>query len=423
MLFCYKIFTYLFLPFSSIYLLIRKLKKKEHPTRYREKLSQIITPRDKGFLVWIHVASVGEAMSILPLVEKFQNDEKINKILITSVTVSSAQLLEKKNYLNKKVIHQFFPFDINYFIEKFLNHWLPDISIFVDSEIWPNLIFKIKERKIPLLLINARITKKTFLRWQLFKKFSQQIFGKFDLCIASNKETELRLKTLGAKNIKFHGNLKFTNTISDSKSEFQNSFLNKIKNRKVWCASSTHQSEEIFCAKTHKMLKKTYQDILTIIVPRHVERANVIISELSKLNLNVVNYSNYQKMNEKTDILLIDAYGETKKVYSISKCVFLGKSLIKSMEKDSGQNPIEASRFGCKIFHGPFISNFLEIYEYLKSLKVTKKINTYEELGESIMYEIKNKAENDTQTKEKLDSYGINILNNVIKEIKIYINN
>jgi len=177
MYFWYKLLTYLFYPFAPFFLFLRKLKKKEHSIRYKEKLSQINIPRGEGFLIWFHVASVGEAMSILPLIENFEQNEKIKRILITSITVSSAEVLKKKFNKNTKVIHQFLPFDILKYVKKFLKHWSPNLSIFIDSEIWPNLIFQIKERNIPLLMVNGRISKKTFSKWKFLKNFSKKIFG------------------------------------------------------------------------------------------------------------------------------------------------------------------------------------------------------------------------------------------------------
>ena len=422
MYFWYKLLTYLFYPFAPFFLFLRKLKKKEHPIRYKEKLSQINTPRGEGFLIWFHVASVGEAMSILPLIENFEQDGKIKRILITSITVSSAEVLKKKFNKNTKVIHQFLPFDILKYVKKFLKHWSPNLSIFIDSEIWPNLIFQIKERNIPLLMVNGRITKKTFSRWKFLKNFSKKIFEKFDLCIVANNETENYLKILGAQNIKNYGNLKFANTKLNSNNNLNAAFLNKIKNRKIWCAASTHSSEEIFCAKTHLMLKKNYNNILTIIIPRHVDRIKTINDELSNLNLTISLFSKFDQMNTDTDILLIDSYGEASKFYNISKCVFRGKSLIKSLINDGGQNPIEPSRLGCKIFHGPNVSNFTEIYEYLKSLGIADQVSSPEELNLSLVEEFKEVKANNNQVIEKIDNYGLNILNNVIKEIKIYIN-
>jgi len=418
---CYKIITYLLYPLAPIYLVFRKLRKKEDHIRYKEKLSKISKTRNKGILVWFHVASVGEAMSILPLIENFVEDKKIDNILVTSITVSSGKILEKKYEKNLKVFHQFLPLDIPILTNKFLNHWKPNLSIFVDSEIWPNLIYQVNEKKIPLVLVNARITKKSYQRWMFFKKFSKTIFSKFDLCIASNREAEQFLKNLGADNVKNYGNLKFSNIKSDFNYDLNPTLLEKIKNRKIWCAASTHPTEEIFCAKTHMEIKKKYSNVLTIIIPRHIDRTKTIIKELTNLNLKVSCYSQQEQVDEKTDILLVDAYGEASKFYNLSKSVFVGKSLIKSLIMDSGQNPIEPARLGCKIFHGPNISNFVEIYEYLKKLNITKEINTCDELGISVVEEFKENKANNSKIKEKIKNYGQNIFNNVIIELKKYI--
>ena len=421
MYFWYKFFTYLLYPFAPIYLYFRKLKKKEDSIRYKEKLSKIMVPRGDGLLIWIHVASVGEAMSVLPLIENFIQDKKINKILITSITLSSGKILEKKFSQNVKIAHQFLPLDIPILIKKFLKHWKPNLSIFIDSEIWPNLIFLINKKKIPLLLVNARITKKTYARWKLLINFAKEIFGKFDLCIVSNKETEEHLKVLGAKNIKNLGNLKFSNIKNNLNNKLDSFFLNKIENRKTWCAASTHPGEEIICGKSHLNIKKKYNNVLTIIIPRHIERVEKIEKELSSLNLKVSLYSKLDKMNLDTDILLVDSYGEAIKFYNASKYVFLGKSLVKSLIMDSGQNPIEPARLGCKIFHGPNVSNFVEIYNYLKALNITKEVRGSDELSLSLVEEMKEDKAKDNMVSEKIENYGQNILNNVIIELKKYI--
>jgi len=420
MYFWYRFFTYLFYPFAPIYLYFRKIRKKEDPIRYKEKLSKIILPRGEGFLVWLHVASVGEAMSILPLVNNIIKEKKIDKILLTSITLSSGNILEKRFKENLKVNHQFLPLDVTLLTNKFLNHWKPNLCILIDSEIWPNLIFNIKKKEIPLLLINARITKKSFDKWKFFINFAKKVFEKFDLCMVSNNESENYLKILGAKNIKNYGNLKFSSIKNDIK-KLDSDFLSKIKNRKVWCAASTHPTEELICAKSHLEIKKIYNNILTIIIPRHIDRVNTINEELSRLDLNVVFSSETNKLNEKTDILLVNSYGEALKFYNISKFVFLGKSLIKSLIKDGGQNPIEPARLGCKIFHGPYVSNFTETYDYLSKLGVAKKINNSEELSLSLVEELKDDKEKNPEIVEKIDNYGQNILNNVTMELKKYI--
>ena len=421
MYFWYRFFTYLFYPFAPIYLYFRKIRKKEDSISYREKLSKIEISREEGFLIWFHVASVGEAMSILPLIESCIEEKKINKILLTSITLSSGKILKKRFNQNAKVIHQFLPLDISVWTSKFLEHWKPNLSIFIDSEIWPNLISQISEKKIPLLLINARITKKSFKRWKLIISFAKKIFEKFDLCIVSNKESENFLKILGAKNIKNYGNLKFSNIKNDLNKKLDSDFFNKIKNRKIWCAASTHPTEEILCARSHLKIKESYNNILTIIIPRHIDRIEKIRKELSNLNLKIVLYSKLDQIDINTDILLIDTYGEASIFYNISKYVFVGKSTIKSLIMDSGQNPIEPARLGCKIFHGPNVSNFVEIYEYLRALGVTKQVNNSNELSISLIEEFEENKGEKSNIKEEIDNYGQNILNNVIEELKKYI--
>ena len=421
MYFWYKIVTYLFYPFAPIYLFFRKVRKKEDPLRYKEKISKIEVNRGSGFLIWFHVASVGEAMSIIPIIENCIEDKKISRILLTSITLSSGKILYKKYGKNIKVTHQFLPLDVPIYIKKFLNHWKPSLSVFIDSEIWPNLILQTNSRKIPLVLLNARITKKTFERWKLLISFANKIFSKFDLCIASNKESENFLSTLGAKNIKNYGNLKYSNTSKSLNSNFDNIFLERIKNKKVLCLASTHYPEEKFCAEVHCEIKKKYSNILSIIIPRHINRVAKIKKDLLNLNLNVVLSSNLKSLNNATDIILVDSYGETLKFYNISKNVFIGKSLIKELRNDGGQNPIEAARLGCKIYHGPYVSNFVEIYEYLKKLGITKEIKDSNELSLSLVEEFKSDEAINHEVIEKIENYGQNIFNNVIVELKEYI--
>ena len=399
----------------------RKIRKKEDSIRYKEKLSKIKIPREGGCLIWFHVASVGEAMSILPLIDSCIKEQKINKILITSITISSGKILEKRFNKNTNVIHQYLPLDVPILINKFLEHWKPNLSVFIDSEVWPNLILSINKRKIPLLLINARITKKSFMRWKLIMNFAKKIFEKFDLCLVSNKESENFLRILGAKNIKNHGNIKFTNIASNSNKKLDVIFLNKIKDRKIWCAASTHPTEEILCANSHLKIKEKYKNILTIIIPRHVDRVKKINEDLLKLNLKILLSSQLTHIDSKTDIILVDSYGEALKFYDVSKYVFLGKSLVKSLIKDGGQNPIEPARLGCKIFHGPYISNFFETYEFFKNLNITKEVNNSNELSISLVEEFKEDKPKNQFVAAKIENYGQNIMNNVIVELKKYI--
>ena len=256
----------------------------------------------------------------------------------------------------------------------------------------------------------------------LVKRFAKIIFKKFDLCFASNSETENYLKVLGAQNIKNHGNLKFASGKSIKYNKLNSFFLNKIKNRKVWCAASTHPTEELFCSKTHLKVKAIYPNALVIIIPRHIVRIKDIKKELINLNLKVELSSNIEKMDDSTDVLLVDSYGEASQFYNISECVFLGKSLTKSLIDNSGQNPIEPSKLGCKIAHGPNVSNFFEIYKYLKSLNISKEVNTSNELRDFLLENFNNEKLNNGKNVKKIEDYGNIVLNNVLKDINKYIN-
>ena len=253
MFFVYKILINLIFFFSPLILIFRLLKKKEDPIRFKEKFGFFSKNRKSGNLIWFHGASVGEIQSIIPLVEKFEKNKNINQILVTSNTTSSSKIIQK--YKLKKTIHQFFPIDCNFISKKFINYWKPKKVFFIDSEIWPNTINNLSNKKIPIILLNGRITKKTLSRWLSFPNFSQSLFSKFNLCLTSSIESKKYLKKLGAKKIKFFGNLKFT------QSENVNTELNKklkkfIRSRSSWCASSTHYNEEKFCGLVHLKLKK-----------------------------------------------------------------------------------------------------------------------------------------------------------------------
>ena len=414
MFFIYRILINLIILISPLIIFFRIINKKEDKIRFKEKFCFFSKKRGNGKLVWFHGSSVGEIVSIIPLIEKLEKKKSISKILITSSTLSSSKVLSKFKF--KKTIHQFFPVDSNMLTKKFLNYWKPSIAIFIDSEIWPNMIFNIKENNIPLLLLNARITKKSFNRWKNIPTFSKSLFSKFNICLSQNKETCKYLKHLGAKKIKLFGNLKF----SESNNEKNNNINNKLKKifkfRKIWCAASTHNTEEKLSALAHKKLKKKYKDLITIIIPRHIQRTNDIINEAKNLNLNVQTRSLSNKINNNTDIYLVDTYGESKSFYRICKTVFLGGSLI----NHGGQNPIEAARFGCKIIHGPYIQNFTEVYKLLKKNKISFKIKNIEQLVHWVDKSFLKKT-NFSKKSNKLKKIGSIILGKTYAEIDNYL--
>ena len=414
MLFFYRLTINFIFIISPIIIIYRILKKKEDPKRFLEKIGKFSKKNTNNNLIWFHGSSVGEILSIIPLIENLEKRKNIKKILITSNTLSSAKIINKLKL--KKTFHQFFPLDAEFLVEKFLNHWKPKAVFFIESEIWPNMILKIKEKNIPLILLNARITKNSFKKWNSILSFSKKIFSEFDLCLGQNNKTCNYLKALGAKNIKKIGNLKF----SQSKSELKNKLNLKIKKnlRKkkiIFSAISTHKGEELFCAKVHVNLKKKYKNIITIIIPRHINRANEIKEELNSNNLNVHLHTSKRAININTDIYLVDTYGETKSFLKLSRITFMGKSIYAT----GGQNPLEAARLGNRIIHGPNIENFTEVYEFLKKHRISKKIRSYKDL-ENLVVKFDQKKNYSQQITKKLAYIGNQILLNNEKEINKY---
>ena len=414
MFFVYKILTNLIFLFSPIIILIRILKRKEHIIRFKEKFSIHTKKRLPGKLIWFHGASVGEILSIIPLIKKLEKNNDIKQILITSNTLSSSKVLS--NFRLKKTIHQFFPIDTKHHSNKFLNYWNPSVAIFIDSEIWPNMINNIKKRSLSLVLMNARITDKSFKKWKIFSLSARNIFQKFDICLSSNLKSKNYLKSLGAKNIKYIGNLKFSQT-ENNKTDLNNDIKKFFITKKIWCASSTHHNEEKICAEAHKKLKLKYKDLLTIIIPRHVHRANKVKNEIQKLDLKVHMHDSKKKIDPKTDIYLVNNFGQTKSFFKICKIVFLGGSII----KHGGQNPLEAVRYGCNVVHGPNVWNFEEIYSLLKKYKFSNKIINRVQLTAKID-KIFNMKTNSKDIEIKIKRLGDKILKSTFNEIDYFIN-
>ncbi len=370
----YQILILLIIFLSPIIIAIRLFKNKEHKTRFIEKFCLFKKKRAKGNLIWIHAASVGELMSTIPLIYEIEKNRNIRNILVTTSTLSSSKIF--KNFKFKKVVHQFFPIDFLYFTSKFIKYWNPKISIFIDSEIWPCMFKELKKNSIPLLLVNARITPKSFARWNLFNKFSKNIFHNIEAAFPQNLESERFLKKLNVAKVNKIGNLKFCEIKKQKKVKLEKPFLSSIKNRLVFCASSTHPGEEMKIIQNHLTLKKKYKNLLTIIIPRHIERTKEIKNYCKSLSLKTTIRSSKEKVNTNTDIYLVDSYGETKKFFNISKLAFIGGSIV----NHGGQNPIEPARFGLNILHGPNIQNFKDIYYFFNKYKIAHKFINLKQL-------------------------------------------
>ena len=421
MLLLYKLLTFFFYTFLIIIIYIRKFLRKEDDKRYIEKIFLSKLPKiKKNKLIWFHAASIGEVQSIIPLIKKINENNENISFLITSVTLTSGKLIEEKFKNISNLEHRYFPLDVSFLVKNFLDFWRPDIILFVDSEIWPNFLIEIKKKGTPLILLNGRITKKTFIKWNIILKTAQKIFQNFDLCLVSNNETFNYLKKFKAKNIKFIGNLKFaTEHKIDSPVTNKNNILNT---KKFWCAVSTHEGEDVFCLKVHSNLKLKQKNLITIIIPRHINRAKSIGDLCKKLNLKYRILSKNDEIENEDEVIIVNSYGVVTNYLKLCKSVFIGKSIIRKLKPTGGQNPIEAAKLGCKIYHGPYIYNFQEIYKLLNEYKIAEEIRDIKELSNKLDFDFNNLKNINEKKINDINYLGKEILDNSYSEIKRFFN-
>ena len=415
MIYIYRFLLNIILIISPLIILIRIINKKEDPKRFLEKFTIFSKKRKRGKLIWFHAVSVGELKSTIPLLKNLEKDKNISQILITSTTLSSSKMFSNLRF--KKTIHQFFPIDNNFLTKRFLKYWTPDLAIFVDSEIWPNMLKNLKKKNIKRILINARISKRSFEKWKILGNFSKNFFQTFNFCYPQNQESKKYLKKFEVSNIKYLGNIKFIQNEINIKNLDKN-FKKFIKSKKVWGAISTHPGEEKICAEVHSMLLKKYKNLLLVLIPRHTNRISDIQKELLNFKDFVHVRSEKKPIHKNTKIYLVDTYGETDLFFEISKIVFMGKSLSKSIV--GGQNPLEAARKNCIILHGPKVSNFNEIYNYLDKQKISINVRNKNQLFKKMIFLLKNKN-NSEKIQEKLNKIGNQILRLNLKEIRSFL--
>jgi len=400
------VFYYLLYP----YLYFRILRKKECPLRYKEKLGISLKVKNNGYLIWFHCSSIGELKSIFPIIDHYL---KKNQILVTTSTLGSNEVFQKKYYNTKNITHQYAPIDSPQIIKKFFKKWNPNIIFFTESEIWPNQIFYAKNNNIPIILLNARISNKSFTKWKLIKSSMNRILDCFAIILCQSNESANHFNYFGTNNIKMIGNLKF---IVPEDLEPLEDNLN-LQKRLIFIALSTHATEEEVCIKIHTSLKSQYPNLLTIIIPRHINRIPEIQKIIVNTKLNFLITESLDNFENNTDILIINSYGNTKKILKLSKYVFIGGSLV----KHGGQNPIEVAYNNSLIFHGPHVYNFTEIYNFLNKENIAYKINSGAELTEQLKEKINDYQK--TNTKEKIIKIGDEILSSTIKELDQYIVN
>tara|TARA_B100002051_G_scaffold274909_1_gene317227 strand:- start:954 stop:2234 length:1281 start_codon:yes stop_codon:yes gene_type:complete len=423
MILLYRIFTIILYPFLFIFLYYRKLINKEDPIRFKEKILPgcFNVNKKNTKLIWFHASSIGEFRSIIPIINNLSSGKKDLDFLVTTSTVSSGNLakIELKKFNN--VYHRYFPFDVPFLMNKFIRFWNPDRIFLVDSEIWPNLILTAKKYKIPIALINARITSKSFKKWLIFSKTAKKIFGTFKVCICSNFETKKFLEQLELKNINYVGNIKLASQIDEKK--IYNINKDFIQNKRFWFAASIHNGEEIFCLKTHIELKKKFNNILTIIAPRHIENSKKIKYLSERLNLKTQILNENEKILKNKEVVILNFFGALQNYFKYAKSVFMGKSMIEKLKTTGGQSPIEAAKLNCKIYHGPYVYNFEEIYKIFEKKNISKKISNIGELVENLSLDLKDPVKQKGEISESINELGNKTLSSTMRLVDNFLKN
>ena len=353
----YRLFSTAATPFTPLLLAQRLKKGKEHRLRFGERRGEARMERPPGPLVWLHGASVGELASVLPLIERISARD-VN-MLVTTGTVTSGGLAEQR--LPRGVAHQFVPLDVPRFVRRFLDHWQPDLALFVESDLWPNMVIETSRRGVPMILVNGRLSENSFNRWNNLPSTIVNLLQRFDLCLARTPADAERFGELGAPNIVITGNLKLDVPAPSADVERLKDLQMAIGRRPVMAAASTHAGEEELIIATHQRLRATFPGLLMMIAPRHPERGPAIAERIKAAGLHAVLRSQGELPKRSTDIYVADTMGELGLLYRLAPVVFIGGSLI----EHGGQNPIEAAKLGAAIVHGPHVWNFAEIYAAL----------------------------------------------------------
>jgi 3-deoxy-D-manno-octulosonic-acid transferase len=342
---------------APLWLRHRLRQQKEHPERLGERHGQPTRARPPGPLVWVHGASVGEMLSVIPLIERVRM-EGLN-VLVTSGTLTSAWLAAQR--LPDSVIHQFVPLDMPRFITRFLDHWRPDLILFVESDLWPNIIMAASERRIPLAIVNGKLSERSFDRWRKTPRMISALLRRFDVCLTQSEADAVRYRELGAPRVIMTGNLKLDVPAPSADPERLAELRTATAGRIVIAAASTHPGEEKAVIEAHRRLKQTFPALLTIVAPRHPERGPAVRDLVRNAGLQVALRSRDELPVPATEVYVADTLGELGILYRIAPIVLMGASLV----RHGGHNPIEAAKLGAAILHGPHVWNFADVYSTL----------------------------------------------------------
>ena len=404
-------------PLVRSHLAKRARRGKEDPARLDERFGVASTARPPGRLIWIHAASVGESLSMLSVVDRLLADRPGLNIIITTGTVTSARLLGER--APKGVIHQFVPLDRAAWARRFLDHWRPDAVLWVESEFWPNILGEIGARKIPAVLINARVSPRSFDGWRRLPGVIRRVLANFELCLAQTDADAEKLRRLGAARVKCPGNLKFAAPPLPADDAALEALKATIGDRPTWLAASTHPGEELMIAGAHALIRRGHPDALAIIVPRHPARGADIAAELRGSGATVGLRSAGDTPAPKTDIYIADTMGELGIYYRLARAAFLGGSLI----PHGGQNLLEAANLGCPVVHGPHMTNFRAIADEMSAAGATAVAENIDSLAAEITRLLENSEEHAGRVSaaRRVASSKQGILDAVIDELTPYL--
>jgi 3-deoxy-D-manno-octulosonic-acid transferase len=355
----YRALTAAAAPLVRGYLDRRCRRGKEDPAHLGERLGTASAGRPPGPLVWVHAASVGEASSVLALIERVVTDRTPIALLMTTGTVAAAGLLQDR--LAARTCHQYVPVDLPRAVARFLDHWQPDLAIWVESELWPNLVLATQARGIPMLLVNARLSAKSAARWRLLPGLVRNLLQAFALCLAQDEAQAERLRQLGALSVASVGDLKAAAAPLDADPTSLAALRRAIGARPLWLAASTHAGEEEIAAAAHRLIAKDHPGLLTIIAPRHPGRGKAIADMLEEGGLSATRRSAGEAISERTEIYVADTLGELGLFFRVAGIAFIGGSLT----RNGGHNPFEGARLDCAVLHGPDMANCAAMAEAL----------------------------------------------------------
>ncbi|MCT4635489.1 MAG: 3-deoxy-D-manno-octulosonic acid transferase [Rickettsiales bacterium] len=412
----YKFISILIYPLIRILLLKRVDNGKEDPDRYVEKLGFFNISRPSGKLIWFHAASIGEFNAILPIIRSISSEFPSINILVTTVTITAAKIA--KNNLPRNAIHQFAPLDCHNIVKRFIDYWQPNLSIWTESEFWPNMLV-LASNRTKLVLINARLSEKSFSRWRCAKPLAKSILGLFSLILTQNRESKVFIEKLGVKNVIESGNLKFIAENFSFNSKEIEAFKKQVEERPVVMAASTHPGEEDIFIQIQKNLQE--HNLLTIIAPRHPIRTEEVLNLLQKSNLNFITRSSKEKITNNTDVLLVDTLGEFGLFYRLSNIVCIGGSWTRI-----GHNFIEPAKLRNIIIFGPNMDNSREVSDLFLNKKAAISAKNTSEIQKLIenyilnpqdFYTYQDNAENTVNEMNKIKDVVMNYIRPYINKI------